>query len=258
MLLRELQQNFVQEVFENHETCITDCISENGIEPTRRLQIYSNNIRTTLAEALQDIYPATCALVGEEYFKFMANKYRTAYPPASGDISNYGKHLSEFILNIEQLSNLKYLPDIAKMDWCYHRAMRALAKPALQIDELAKIPSELHEKVVLQLHPSTHLVSSQYPIYEIWKFALNFDDISEPPNVAGPGQHVMIVRQNNQTVAILLDDDLHLFVDLIDKEITLGEAVTQLFSFNPSYNLELRLSEIFETMSISGLTVSNN
>lgn len=258
MLLREIQRDFTREVFENRTTPLADNIQADGIEPTRRLKIYRNNIRTTLREALQDVYTVTCALVGEEFFKFLAEKYRIAHPPTSGDITDYGGHLSEFILSIDQLSGLKYLSDIAKLDWSTHLAIHALSKTPIKIDELAKIPETQQTRAVLQMHPSASLISSEYPIFDIWKFAMDPDHAAAPANVDTPGQHVVIMLRENQTTALLLSDDLCLFVDMIAKEKTLGEAVTQLFAFNSNYNLELHLSEVFKLGLISGLTIRDN
>ena len=256
MQLLDLQRQFAHEVFHGETTSVASQVLPRGLEPARRLQVYRNNINFTLREGLQDIYTATFALVGEDFFKHLAKCYLSEYPPRSGNICDLGENLPEFITTFEHLSGLPYLSDVSLIDWYSHIAFHSSSARACSISELAAVPQADHASVHLQLHPSVHVLESEFPAFDIWRYATNPDDIQDPPNIKADGQCVMVVRQRDDTNVFCIDKTLHTFVVLLQKDLPLGEAVIRLLESNPSYNLQLGLHRLFSLSTIAEVAVS--
>ena len=256
MQLRELQRQFARQVFATQLAEVEQTIVSRGIEPERRLQIYGNNIRTTLADALKDIYSVTCDIVGEEFFAHLARQYSLTHPPANGDICQYGENLPSFINQFEQLKDLKYLPDIAKIDWFSHVSFHSPSHETAGIERLAEIPEGFYEQLCFTVHPSVCIIESRYPVFDIWNFAQTDDSETQPPKIDSEGQCVLIIRQADATRVILIDRELFAFINLIKQGATLGQAISELLDIHPSYNLQLQLHKVFSLGAISKVTVN--
>ena len=255
MQLRELQQQFAQEVLFSTVTDLRETIQPHGIEPHRRLQIYKNNIDSTLAESLQNVFPVTCAIVGEEFFKFAARKYLAENPPASGNLHDYGKRFPEFIGVMKELAELAYVVDVARMDWACHAAFHSVATASVPLNVLTRFASEDHERLVLVLHPSVTAISSSFPIFDIWNFAGQRSGEGEVPDIYSGGQSVVILRNDDETKVIHIDDGLNFFINQIEQQNTLGVIIPSLLEAKPDYNLQSGLHRIFEIGAIAEVTV---
>ena len=256
MQLRELQQQFAQEVLFSTVTDLREAIQPHGIEPHRRLQIYKNNIDSTLAESLQSVFPVTCAIVGEEFFKFTARKYLTENPPESGNLHDYGKRFPEFIGAMKELAEMAYVVDIARMDWACHVAFHSAATAPVPLNVLTRFASEDYGRLVLVLHPSVTAVSSSFPIFDIWNFAGQRSGEGEVPDIYSGGQSVIILRNDDGTKVFHIDDELNFFISQIEQEKPLGVIIPRILEAKPDYNLQSGLHRLFEIGAIAKVTVN--
>jgi len=64
------------------------------------IEIYRNNYRGNLHDALAGAYPVIKQLVGDEFFRFLARKYIEKYPSRSANLHQYGEEL-QFLLPAE-------------------------------------------------------------------------------------------------------------------------------------------------------------
>lgn len=137
-----------------------------GLSPRQRLEIYRNGIRETQGEALSDIYPAVARLLGSEFFAHMAILYADLHPSAHGDLRLFGSALPTFLECFEPVSHLNYLGDVARLEWAGHDSFHAAA---IETSPLAS--TQPHHR--LRLAPHVRFVRSDFPIAEIWEFALS-------------------------------------------------------------------------------------
>ena len=86
------------------------------------IEVYRNNYRGNLLDALAGAYPVIEQLVGKDFFRLMARKYSEQYPSHSGNLHHYGAELAEFIAAFEHARELPYLTDVAALEWACHRA----------------------------------------------------------------------------------------------------------------------------------------
>jgi hypothetical protein len=131
-----------------------------GVPPERCFQVYVNQARIGLCEALVGIFPAVNRLVGDEFFVHLATRYSEHNPLQSGDLRTYGASLPSFIETFETLTSLPYLADVAKLEWACHES--------LHTGHGVTAPPD----TPLRLAPHVRLLQSPFPVASIWDFAL--------------------------------------------------------------------------------------
>ncbi|MHA2939416.1 HvfC/BufC family peptide modification chaperone [Vibrio sp. RC27] len=82
-----------------------------------RLAVYQNNVAHSLIEAVLETFPVCAQLLGEEYFKALAQEYIQHHPPTSPVLSHLGEHFSQFIENFPPLKSHAYLTEVAYLEY---------------------------------------------------------------------------------------------------------------------------------------------
>ncbi len=255
MKLRELQKQFANEVLKSIKVpSLRTNILERGIKAERRLQIYKNNINSTLVESLQNTYGISTAIVGEEYFSYLARLYAIQYPPSDGNLNNYGEQMPNFIRTIDSLAHLGYLPAIAEVDWACHRAVQAPDAKSQTVDCLASFSSESYEHLVFELHPSVGIVGSSYPIFDIWSYATGGETEHELA-LSSDSQSVLILSNNQQLQVLNIKSTVYNFIRQLKQKRTLGSIILSLYESISEYNLETLIYEVFSLGTISEVTI---
>lgn len=132
------------------------------------LDIYRNNYRCNLQEALAAVYPVVEQLVGQDFFRYMVREYITQHHSRSGNLHLYGAQLADFLAAFTPAKDLAYLPDIAALEWACHCAYYAPDVATLDINALAQVAPQQYPALTLALHPACHLLHSRYPVAAIW------------------------------------------------------------------------------------------
>jgi hypothetical protein len=180
--IKAWQQEFYQGIFnptqEHIKQACVDIDATDELSAEDRLNIYRNSILGGISSGLMGIYPVCTRLVGETFFTHMVAGYLRQYPSGSADMGDYGEYLADyldvFLVKINQQQALKYLPDVARLEWLWHQAFNSAeltlnAKSVLPLSELANVNSEDQGRMVFKLQPSLGLLSSNYPVDRIWQ-----------------------------------------------------------------------------------------
>jgi hypothetical protein len=201
--LAEIQDLFRDAVFETDaEQPAMNALSQHidstpGLSSIQHLEIYRRTVIGTLQRALGEIYPVCRRLVGEQFFAGMARIFARQYPSESPDLADYGKQFDAFITTFEPARELPYLADVARLEWCWHRAFHAPDEPALDPNSFSAVPVDDIERIVFWLPRSARLLQSVYPVEQIWK--VNQPDWKGDLNVDldHGGLNMIIWRQGN-------------------------------------------------------------
>ena len=208
--LPELQRAFAEAVLGERDTAVGAWIVSDHFPSARRLQVYRNNIVTSLSAALAAIYPVVQRLVAPEFFLYAAHEYLRQHPSRSGNLHEFGEHFPQFLQGFKPTRALTYLPDVARLERAWHRVFHAAESPPLSLEKLAAVPSEDYERLRFTLHPARALLKSRYPFLRIWE--VNQDnyrgDATVDLNLGA--QHVLVLRHH---------------VDVTIRAITEGEYV---------------------------------
>lgn len=173
--LRELQTAFARAVFDEDAAAVfSRHLRRNGLDGERRVQIYRNNHRISLREALAAVYPATQRLVGEDFFRQTARAYVCTVHSVSGDIHRYGDGFADFLAGLPSLADYPYLADVARLEWAYHSVFHSAQAAALDLAALAGVAADAYPSLRFRLQPAARLIASAYPLLRIWQ--VNLDD----------------------------------------------------------------------------------
>jgi hypothetical protein len=141
-------------------------ISDAGLAVERRIAVYRNHHRISLAGALAANFPTVVALLGQT-FESVALDFVATLPPAEPCLSAYGAGFAAFLEGERRLAAVPYLGDTARLDWAFNTAERARDVSAFGPADLER--SSRHGLAELRLagHPSLSLLRSPYPLLRI-------------------------------------------------------------------------------------------
>ncbi len=144
-------------------------IAGDGLAPDARLAIYRHHVFTTLTAALQAVYPVVCRLVHERFFAFAAHEFVRHHPPAGPCLFEYGRQFPAFLAGFPPCRALGYLPDVARLEWALNAALHAADAVPLDLARLRQLDADQSERVIFEFQPSVALVTSPYPVDQIWR-----------------------------------------------------------------------------------------
>lgn len=190
----------------------------------RGLAVYRNNYRGNLHDALLGTYPVLAQLVGADFFRFLARKFIERTPSKSGNLSDYGARLGDFIADFPAAQNLPYLADVARLEWWYHRAYFAEDARPLELAKLSQVAPENYPQLRWKTHPAAFLMRSPYPVVAIWqahqgdlRHEFQFD-------AASAGDAVLISRSEGEVMLHRLPPDWFIWLEALQNGAALGEA----------------------------------
>ena len=173
MKLIELQKLFQKAVLEGDTSSDRELCqyikAAADLTPDRGLAVYKGSIIGQFSQTLSSIYPVCCRLVGEKFFDAVAVNYIDRFPSLSPDLGDYGEQFPDFLANFEPVGKLPYLPDVARLEWYWHRIFNGEDAAGLDFKALSEIPQEKWGEVIFQLPKNSILLESVYPIHRIWQ-----------------------------------------------------------------------------------------
>ncbi|MDO8413492.1 MAG: DNA-binding domain-containing protein, partial [Gallionellaceae bacterium] len=132
------------------------------------IDIYRNNYRGNLHDALASIFPVMVQIVGSDFFRHLAYQFIEQHPSRSGNLHDYGAELPNFLATFSATQHLPYLPDVATLEWACHRAYYAPDAPAFDVTRLQQISAAQYAELVWLCHPACWHGYSAYPVVNIW------------------------------------------------------------------------------------------
>lgn len=198
-MLESMQKHFFEALRQERPDPM---LGASNILPEQSWAIYRRNYRDGHVAALADTYNTVRDLVGIDYFNQLARRYVTNSESRSGDLNDYGIDFPEFLdANLSKLpggTTLPYLPDIARLDWCWFSQLRSSSSVSDWLAELLNLPQNGWQEVVIV--PAAQLLRSEFPIHEIWHLS---QGVVETVNLNKRGETVLIARASAVTVTLL-------------------------------------------------------
>lgn len=227
LTISTLQQQFVDAIFREPSSSLLACIQEDSISATRRLQVYRNNVYSTLTEVLKAHYPTIQRLVGEEFFTHLAKIYTSNYPSHQGNMHLFGEHFSGFVRDFSATRDLVYLSEVAQLDWAYHKAFHAADDPLFDRNRLKIISPDEYVNLQFRLHPSCQLFDFQYPILRIWELCQATSDDDQTVQLTEGGIQLMVIRRDRGVRFEPLEKAEYILLNEISHGKTFGVACEQ-------------------------------
>ncbi len=164
-----LQEKFLASVYQATTTQFLQHLAPHTrLSAATQFAIYRNSIFGRLQKALREIYPVCHQLVGVDFFSAMAAEFILQTPSTSPDLNTYGATFDAFIVCFPPAVGLPYLADIATLEWAWHRLYGAPNSQPLDFEKLATQSAIHGEDICFCLPARSTLLSSPYPIDQIW------------------------------------------------------------------------------------------
>lgn len=225
--LSELQERFSRHLLQGDATpdaALSKSILP-GIPDDVSLAIYRNNVHSRFIDALTDVFPAVRRIVGDEFFRATVRSYMTAYPSRIGTLIGVGREFAAFLGTFEPAGALPYLADVAKVEWLHRDAYHAADAVPVGLDQLHALASARTDVSELRLHPSVRLLSTEYPVLDVWE-ANRRDGEVPPMTLSGPGERLLIARPFADVVVLKLTEPVFALLCMLDGGSTLETAIS--------------------------------
>ncbi|WP_170603832.1 HvfC/BufC N-terminal domain-containing protein [Ruegeria arenilitoris] len=215
-----------------------------------RFSVYRNNVAVSLTEAMQQAFPVVTKLLGKQNMDGLAGIFLRQHPPSSPLMMFYGEEFPEFLGGMAQLSHLGYLPDVARLELAMRRAYHAADSTAIDPQSLAIPPEDLMQ-ARLTLAPAIQVLSSDWPIYSIWRY-------NTQPNAAKPesqAQDILVTRPEFDPLPGLLSEGGVIWIDLIQNGTSIGEAFEITVTETPEFDLGSTLALLLQGGAITSVNI---
>lgn len=165
--LLEVQRGFAQGMLAAGEGA--PWVLEDALSAAERLAIYRNTFAGVIVNAMRLTYPVVARLVGAEFFEGAVQLFLADNPPRSAYLNDYGDGFDGFLARLPQAAGLRYLPDVARLEWAVAGAALAADAPMLDPVSLTRFRPEELEALRLSPHPSLRIVTLTTPADAIWR-----------------------------------------------------------------------------------------
>lgn len=194
---------------------------QGGAPGLERMVVYSRGYIARIEEALAEMYEAVRHVLGHKRFHDIAERYAHEYPSRVYNLSSVGQHLPEFLPSLEITKDFPFLPDLAKLERLVSRTFHSFDQPPFDPAQFASLPLENWEGTRFIFQPSVNLISSPWPLLDIWNARakpveeINIDLVNRP-------QHVLVARIGLQVRCELLSERQYRLMEGLLAGKTLG------------------------------------
>lgn len=248
--LRELQARVAATLLDIRAVAPAE-IRNDGLERQVRFSVHQNNVRVSLRTALENTFPVTRALVGNEFFAAMANRFVRANPPVRGWLSAYGGDLPNFIAAFTPASTVPYLADMSRLEWLRVLSAQAPSHSALDLAALGAFDGEAMASVRLHLHPAGHLFRSVYPLLAIWRAHQSPGGTDWIVDLDSDEERVLVSRLGVQVVMQALSPGDYVLLEAAAAGDPFSDAVIAAHATDDAFDLAASLARHAPVLSYS-------
>lgn len=224
-------------------------ISYKRTAPLKRFNVYRNNVYSSLIDVLEGRFPVVARLVGEEFFRATAKAFISDHPPVSPVLMRYGDGFADFLDRFEPVVDVPYLGDVARLEWCWNQAYHAADADSLTIEALQRVPADQAGGLVFTLHPSLHVVRSNWPVVTILA-AHSEEGEPEPIDAGAGGEDALVIRPELAVEVRRLPAGGAAFIEALQEGASLEQAANCASPANPDFNLTQNLAGLFQSAAV--------
>lgn len=243
--LPELQKNFIATLVQAEPVPATLPIAgDDRFSAEDRLQVYKNNTQFILRDLLLGLYPVTALLLGKDFMQGAARAFISAFPPASGDMNDYGGTFPAFLEHIQTLRSYAYVPDVARLEWAAHEAYLSSRLPPVTADDLAAIADPLNMKLFLQ--PHLRLLRSGWPVDTLWSRITDEGEKLTGLEIRPEETFIAVYRAETKIVVWSLTEGGYKFLEYLQLNPGFAFAAETALQAESSLRLDLLLAQLVQ------------
>jgi hypothetical protein len=254
--LRELQWDVRRALLGRGDEAAAAAVADEGLTAQARLGIYRHHVFTTLTAALQATFPVVCRLVDERFFGYAADQYIRQDPPSGACLFEYGATFPSHLAGFPPCEGLRYLADVARLEWEMNRALHAPDHTPLAPSMLQAQAGEISGEEVFALDPSLSLVASPWPIDRIWRANQPEADPDATVDLSAGGVHLEVRRVGDKVGFRGLDRGVFAFRHALAKGHRLAEAAGWGLAADEAFDLPGALVTIYQEGLLAGIARS--
>ena len=224
--------------------------SSNGADPERRFAVYRNNVVVGLVRALESRFPVVVRLVGEEFFRAMAQVYVTQDPPRSPILFRYGSTFPDFVAGFVPAAEVPFLADVARLELARGRAYHAADVRPLRSEAFATLDADRLQVTGVRLHPSVEILTSPFPVVSIWRA---HQGEREPRLTNFEGEAALILRPDLDVEVHLLPCGGYQFLSALQQGASLARAAAIAATEMPAFHAVKNFRMLIETRAVAKL-----
>ena len=216
----------------------------------RRLSIYRNNSLVTHTRVLAKVFPVVYRLVGESFFGLCARQFLRVSLPTHPCLSEFGGGFPDFLRRFAPASAVRYLADVAHLEWAIACVSTGRVLPAISLSVLAS-RSEDGVEARLQIQPSVIYLSSPFRTDLIWD--LHQQALLQVPEDFDLTSNVYLeIRSLSGSFINPLAREEWLFRSAIARGCTLGSAAEEALRIRADFDLTAAIHTLFQDELVIG------
>lgn len=171
-------------------------ISGGRLTPAQRLRIYSSMYFARLLESLQEDFPKTREVLGDEAFEALARAYLAKHPSRHPSLRHLGDRLPSF-LGHGRWARTPWLAELARLERALVDAFDAPDATPLGAQSLASLPAGAWGGLRFGFHPSLRRLRFAHAVDRLW------ERLDEGRDAAPPGKQPSRLRVWRQGFTVM-------------------------------------------------------
>jgi hypothetical protein len=250
--LRDLQAAFAAHLKGEDRPDLADPVVGDTISAAARLRIHRHHVRQSLVGALAATFPTVQAIVGEAFFRTLAEGFVLRELPSQPVLAEYGEGFPAFVSVYGPAATLPYLADMAQLDWALNLAFHAPQEDRLTASGLAELPAERLFDLKPALAAGSTLLRSPYPIDRIWHASQPGATIGTVSLEEGRAS-VVVLRRPDDAAFASLDAAEEVFLAALVEGASLGEAAEAAVCADPAVDPSRILARLLALEAFAAL-----
>lgn len=253
----DYQQQLIQQIFRqslgnktdiqttNEESVAAEQSTFNEIDHPA-IAVYHNNYIETGIRALSIGFSTVAGIMHETDFRRLARNYLLEYPKQCFDWADYGSQFAEFMFDIDALSHMPFLPELAELDW---RLMHIERQREQAFDTASFALLETEDATTLKFvnAPGLQLMRAIFPIKELYDLVHN--ELLNQDSAESQAARQQQLQRINKLINLAIKSGSYGSIVLYRKdykglfEYTKGQALMAFESMLAEHNIATVLSQ---------------
>jgi len=224
---------------------------EGMAEEAPGMAVYRDNLFGSLTRVLADTFPAVERLVDARFFAYAAHEFIGAHLPRHPCLFAYGRDFPDFLGGFPATRDLRYVKDVARLEWLMNEALHAPDRPALEPARLADIAPEEAPRLTFTLHPALGFLASPWPIDRLWRANRRGTTESQAIDLDGGGVWLQVGRGTEVELRSLTPAGFA-FRELLSRGADLEAASEAALHIEPAFDITREFTALFAEGAVTG------
>jgi hypothetical protein len=250
--LRVLQQDLQHHLLGEDSAVASAIVDAPPLCVADRLAIYHNAYRVRLVEALDDTYPKLHAVLGDEMFAALGERFVAAHPSVYRSIRWYGRELTEYLTSEPPFSDQPILAELARLEWTLAEVFDSGDAEPIVRGVLSEIDPSCWGDIRLELHPSVRRLDLEWNTVAVWQALSREESPPEPEHREHPLPWLLWRQALNNYFRSMTPDEAAALESARRRE-TFGEICAALSAHLSEGEVPLRAAGLLGAWADAGL-----